>query len=257
MANDGNVNNSFRHLDLGKFPPWQLTVTLAGGEKRQIKIPYSEGDHVVGLPLGLDVPEVIAKNYKDLLCMVNGMTYIISNLTRKLDRQQQDAARYLEDANRYRLELQEVKCKIGSGMAVLQEVMTSISPSKKRKLRKEEYVPCETTTVSISEPEHLPSTRSSDTPAIPVLLVQESATEDNMNDLPLASVKRPRVEDISAGTSVDIPQVQTEMVLESIAGIGLIREPVDAMMTSSSANCLTVVDSTTLTTLTKKVIKSS
>ncbi|MCL7034972.1 hypothetical protein MKW94_026436, partial [Papaver nudicaule] len=52
--------------------------------------------------------------------MVNGMTYIISNLTRKVERQQQDAARILKDANRYRLELQELKCKI---MAVPQEVM--------------------------------------------------------------------------------------------------------------------------------------
>ncbi|MCL7052331.1 hypothetical protein MKW94_001165, partial [Papaver nudicaule] len=161
MANDENVNNSFRHLDLGKFPPWQLTVTLPDGEKRHIKIPYSEGDHVVGLPLGLDIPQVIAKNYKDLLCMVNGMTYIISNLTRKLDRQQQDAARYLDDANRYRLELQELKCKIDSGMEVSQEVMASMSSSKKRKLSTEESGPCEATSVCISEPEHLPSTRFS------------------------------------------------------------------------------------------------
>ncbi|MCL7044901.1 hypothetical protein MKW94_023723, partial [Papaver nudicaule] len=255
--NDVNVNDNFRQLDLGKLPPWQLTVSLPNGEKRHIKIPYSDGDHVVGLPLGLDVPEVIAKNYKSLLCMVNGMTYIISNLTRKLDRQQKDASRNLDDANRYRRELQEMKCKIDAGMTVSQEVMASMSSSKKRRLSTEESGPCEATSVRISEPEHLPSTRSSDTPAIPVLLVQEFATEDNVYDLPFTSAMHSRGVDVPTGTSVDSPEVQTEKLLEYVAGVGPIKEPVDAMMTSSSANRLTVVDSTTLTTANKNVIKSN
>ncbi|MCL7050808.1 hypothetical protein MKW94_013613, partial [Papaver nudicaule] len=121
--NHKKVSNNVRPLNLGVLPPWQLTVTLADGEKRLIKIPYSDGIHVLGLPLGSDVPEVVAKNYKILLCMVNGMTSVISDLTRKLDQQQQDAARSLDDANRYRFELQELMCTIDGGMAVHQEGM--------------------------------------------------------------------------------------------------------------------------------------
>ncbi|MCL7040472.1 hypothetical protein MKW94_024354, partial [Papaver nudicaule] len=106
MMNQGIVNNNPRPLDLGKFPPWQLTVTLPSGENRYIDIPYLEGNHVTGLPLGSGVPEVIASNYKALLCMVSGMTCIITNQTSELDRYQKNAARYWDDVNRYRLELQ-------------------------------------------------------------------------------------------------------------------------------------------------------
>ncbi|XP_026428063.1 uncharacterized protein LOC113323932 [Papaver somniferum] len=141
MMDNGDVDTENCPLDLGMLPPWEITVPLADIGKQNIKIPYSDGTHVVGLPLGSDVPKVIAFNYKTLLCMVNGMTSMITNLTLKLERQQKVAARHLEKMSRYRLELEEWKRTVGHGMAVLQD---PVSPSKKRKLSTEESGPCDT-----------------------------------------------------------------------------------------------------------------
>ncbi|MCL7038183.1 hypothetical protein MKW94_022351 [Papaver nudicaule] len=122
-------------------------------------------------------------------------------------------------------------------MAVFQEEMAPISPLKRRKLSIEESGPCETKAVCINEPEHLPPLISSDSPAIPVLLVQEFVTEENVDDLPLSNVKRSRGK-FPTGTSLDNLKVQSEKVLESVAGmLG------NLLITSSSANCLTFIDS--------------
>ncbi|RZC76282.1 hypothetical protein C5167_000356 [Papaver somniferum] len=248
MMNHGIVNNNSRPLDLGMFPPWQLTVTLPGGENRHIDIPYSEGTHVIGLPLGLDVPEVIASNYKALLCMVSGMTCIITNQFSDLDRYQKNTASYWEDiVNRYRLEIQELKSTMGGDMTVPQEVMASVSPSKKRKISAEESVPCETKTACIEKPEHLPPPICNEKPVTPVPLVQESVIGEDMDetdDLPLPSVKRARGEGFPTGAALSCSDVQTEKV-ESTAGFGSVGEPVEATITSTTANCPTA-DSATL-----------
>ncbi|KAI3992327.1 hypothetical protein MKX01_030048 [Papaver californicum] len=216
MMNTWDVNKKGRPLDLGMLPPWQITVTLADGEKRYIKIPYS----------------VIAFNYKTLLCMVNGMTSIITNLTLKLERREKVAAWYMEIINRYRLELEELKCTVGGGMAVPQVVMVPVSLSKKRKLSIEESGPCDTQAVCIEKPEHLPPPTSNDRPAFPVLLVQESVIEENResDDLQLTRVKR----------------LRQRCPCKRITSFCAVGEPIDATMTSTSTNCLTV-DSTTLT----------
>ncbi|RZC82198.1 hypothetical protein C5167_044983 [Papaver somniferum] len=249
MMNHGIVNNKSRPLDLGMFPPWQLSVTLPGGENRYINIPYSEGTHVIGLPLGLDVPEVIASNYKALLCMVSGMTCIINSQFLNLDRYQKNTASYWEDiVNRYRLEIQELK-------SAPQEAMASVSPSKKRKMSAEESSPCETKTVCITKPEHLPPPISIETPANPVPLVQESVIEEDMDetdDFPLPSVKRARGKDVPTGAALSCSDVQTEKV-ESVARLETTEETVDATMTSNSANCPTF-DSATLTNSTPKEV---
>ncbi|KAI3878261.1 hypothetical protein MKX03_005090 [Papaver bracteatum] len=239
-----DVEKKFRPLDLGILPPWQITVTLADGGKQHIKIPYTEGTHVIGLPLGLDVPKVIAFNYKTLLCMVNGMTSIITNLTLKLERQQKVAARHLDKMNRYRLELEELQGTVDGGMAVLQ---APVSPSKKRKLSTEESEPCDTQAVCIEKPEHLPPPTSNDRPAVPVLLVQESVIEEDMDEsdyIPLARVKRLRGENVPSSASLICSDVQTEKVEFDVAVVP-VGEPVDATMTSTSTNCLTA-DSTIL-----------
>ncbi|KAI3992324.1 hypothetical protein MKX01_030045 [Papaver californicum] len=286
LMNHGIVNNNSRPLDLGMLPPWQLSVPLPGGENRHINIPYSEGTHVIGLPLGLDVPEVIASNYKALLCMVSGMTCIITTQTSDLDRYQKTAARYLDAMNCYRLELQELKSTIGGDMMVPQEVMASVSPSKKRKMNAEESGPSETEPVCISKPENLPPPISNERPVIPVPLVQESVIEEDMDELPHTSVKSLRGEDVSKVAALSCSDVQTEKVesraevgpigepvhatttscltvdsatltssipiditpplVESVSGVGPIGEPIDATMTSTSANCL-IIDSTTVT----------
>ncbi|KAI3834085.1 hypothetical protein MKW92_052180 [Papaver armeniacum] len=254
MMNHGIVNNNSRPLDLGMFPPWKLTVTLPCGENHHIDIPYSEGTHVIGLPLGLDVPEVIASNYKALLCMVSGMTCIITNQFSDLDRYQKNTASYWEDiVNRYRLEIQELKSTMGGDMTVPQEAMASVFPSKKRKMSAEESVPCETKTACIEKPEQLPPPIYNEKPATPVPLVQESVIgEEDMDDLTLPSVKRARGEDVPTGAALSCSDVQTEKV-ESVARLEPTGETVDATMTSTSANCLTV-DSATLTSLTPKEI---
>ncbi|KAI3888209.1 hypothetical protein MKW92_044581 [Papaver armeniacum] len=246
MMDNGDVE--IRPLDLGILPPWKITVTLAdGGGKQHIKIPYLEGTHVVGLPLGLDVPKVIAFNYKTLLCMVNGMTSIITNLTLKLERQQKVAARHLDKMNRYRLELEELQRTVDGGMAVLQVVMAPVSPSKKRKLGTDESGPCDTHAVCIEKPEHLPLPTPSDRPDVPVLLVQESVLEEDMDeldDLPLTRVKRLRGANLPTSASLACSDVQTEKD-DSDAAVVPVGEPVDATITSTSTNCLTV-DSTIL-----------
>ncbi|KAI3843587.1 hypothetical protein MKW92_053893, partial [Papaver armeniacum] len=56
MMNHGFVDN-FHPSNLGEFPPWHIAVTVAGGETRHINIPNPDGNHVIGLPLGFDVPE--------------------------------------------------------------------------------------------------------------------------------------------------------------------------------------------------------
>ncbi|KAI3965485.1 hypothetical protein MKW92_032613 [Papaver armeniacum] len=242
MMDNGDVE--IRPLDLGILPPWKITVTLADGGKQHIKIPYLEGTHVVGLPLGLDVPKVIAFNYKTLLCMVNGMTSIITNLTLKLERQQKVAARHLDKMNRYRLELEELQRTVDGGMAVLQ---APVSPSKKRKLGTDESGPCDTHAVCIEKPEHLPLPTPSDRPDVPVLLVQESVLEEDMDeldDLPLTRVKRLRGANLPTSASLACSDVQTEKD-DSDAAVVPVGEPVDATITSTSTNCLTV-DSTIL-----------
>ncbi|XP_026418921.1 uncharacterized protein LOC113314339 isoform X2 [Papaver somniferum] len=244
IMDNGDVYKNLRPLDLGALPPWDITVTLANGGMQNIKIPYSEGAHVVGLPLGSDVPKVIASNYKTLLCMVNGMTSIITDLTLKLDRQQKVAARHLDKMSRYRVELEGWKRTVGHGMAVLQ---APVSPSKKRKLSTEESGPCDTQEVCIEKPEHLPPPTSSDKPAIPALLVQESVIEEDMDesdDLPLTRAKRLRGENLPSSASLTCSNVQTEKV-ESVAGVVPVGESVDATMTSTSTKCQTV-DSTAL-----------
>lgn len=59
------------------------------------------GNHVIGLPLGLDVPEVIAGHFEVLLRMVQGMRDVITGVVRDLAQCQQDAARFCQDANCY------------------------------------------------------------------------------------------------------------------------------------------------------------
>ncbi|MCL7023385.1 hypothetical protein MKW94_022991, partial [Papaver nudicaule] len=113
--------------------------------------------------------------------MVNGMACIITNLTRNSDRHKRVAARYWDDVNCYRLELKELKSKIAGSVAVPQEMMAPVSPSKKRKMSAEESGPCETKEVCISQPEHLPPPRSDERPDIPVLQVQESVTEEDVD----------------------------------------------------------------------------
>ncbi|KAI3923109.1 hypothetical protein MKX01_014492 [Papaver californicum] len=279
-------NNALPHFEQAMVPmrpprPPQISVcflidsfNLPGGENRHINIPYSEGAHVIGLPLGLDVPEVIASNYKALLCMVSGMTCIITNQTSELDRYQKTAARYWDAMNCYRLELQELKSTIGGDMTVPQEVMRNLAHLKKEP-------------VCISKLENLPPPISNERPAIPVPLVQESVIEEDMDetdDLPHTSVKRLRGEDVSTGATLSCSDVQAEKVesrakvgtigetvhatttscltvdsatltssipiditpplVKSVAGVGPIGEPIDAKMTSTSANCL-IIDSTT------------
>ncbi|RZC53888.1 hypothetical protein C5167_012743 [Papaver somniferum] len=147
---NGDVDKRIRPLDLGMLPPWEITVNLADGGRQNIKIPYSEGTHVVGLPLGSDVPKVIASNYETLLCMVNGMTSIITDLTLKLEQQQKVAACRLDNLNRFRLELEELTCTVGGGMAVPR---APVSPSKKRKLSTEISGPCDTQAVCLEKPD--------------------------------------------------------------------------------------------------------
>ncbi|RZC61956.1 hypothetical protein C5167_023701 [Papaver somniferum] len=207
---NGDVDKRIRPLDLGMLPPWEITVTLADGGKQNIKIPYSEGTHAVGLPLGSDVPNVIASNYKTLLCMVNGMTSIISNPTLKLEQQQKVAACHLDNLNRFRFE--ELTCTVGAGMAVPQ---APVSPSKKRKLSTEVSGPCDTQEVCLEKPEHLPPPTSNDKPTIPALLVQESMIEENIDesdDLTLTRVKRLRGENVSTIASLTCSDAHTEKV---------------------------------------------
>ncbi|KAI3886235.1 hypothetical protein MKW92_038786, partial [Papaver armeniacum] len=56
MMSHGFVDN-FRPINLGEFPPRHIIVLVAGGKTRHINIPNPEGDNMIGLPLGLDVPE--------------------------------------------------------------------------------------------------------------------------------------------------------------------------------------------------------
>ncbi|MCL7040698.1 hypothetical protein MKW94_002555, partial [Papaver nudicaule] len=123
MMNHGFVNNSFRPLDLGNFPPWRISVTVAGGETRHIHIPNSKGNHVIGLPLGSDIPEVIAGRYEGLLRMVQGMRDVIRDIIRYLARCQQDAVRFWQNANRYYCELEELKFRMAGNMVVSQDSM--------------------------------------------------------------------------------------------------------------------------------------
>ncbi|KAI3888588.1 hypothetical protein MKX03_031357 [Papaver bracteatum] len=260
MMDNGDVDKNFRPLDLGALPPWQITVTLADGEKQYIKIPYSEVTHVAGLPLGFSTSvvsnfvsfhfSVIASNYKTLLCMVNGMTSIITNLTLKLEQQQKVAACQLDNLDRFHLELlEELTCTVGGGMAVSQAQPSSCTFYRllflhpKRKLSTEESGPCDTQAVCIEKLEHLPPPTSNDRPVIPVLLVQQSVIEEDMNEsdnLPLTRVKRLRGENVPTSASLSCFDMQTEKV-ESDAGVLPVREPVDATMTSTSANCLTTL----------------
>ncbi|KAI3965482.1 hypothetical protein MKW92_032610 [Papaver armeniacum] len=259
MMNTGFVDNAFRPLDLGNFPPWHITVTVAGGETRHINIPYPEGNRVIGLPLGFDVPEVIAGRYEELLQMVQGMRDLITGIVRDLARCQldaarfrQDAARFCKDANHYYYELEELKLTMGGNMGVSQVLMPPVSSPKKRKLRKvsssrkrklgtEESGLSETQAVCIKKPEHLRPPKSNDRPSTPGLLVQESVIEDNMDE----SDVLPQREDVPSSAALVCSDVQTEKV-ESVAGVVPIRQSVDASALCTSANCLTV-DSTTLT----------
>ncbi|KAI3965483.1 hypothetical protein MKW92_032611 [Papaver armeniacum] len=257
MTNNEVVDKQIRPLDLGNFPPWNVIVTLAGGETCQINIPHPLGNPVIGLPLGLDVPQVIAGRYQALLRMVQGMRDVITHLVRDLARCQQDAAcfwhdaarsrqdaaRFWQDANRFYCELEELKSTMGDNVVVSQDLMAPVSPSKKRKLNTEESGLSETQVVIIEKPEHLPPTKSNDRPSIPCLLVQESVIEENMDE----SDDLPQREDVSTSTALVCSDLQTEKV-ESVAGVVPVGESVDASVTCTSANCLTV-DSTTLTIL--------
>ncbi|XP_026419029.1 uncharacterized protein LOC113314457 [Papaver somniferum] len=176
--------------------------------------------------------------------MVNGMTSVITSLTLKLERQEKVAARYLENVNRYRLELEELKRTLDGGQEVPQ---TPASPSKKRKLSTVESGPCDTQAVFIEKPEHLPPPKPNYWPATAVLLVQESVIEENMeelDDLPLPRVKRSRCQDVPTSASLICSEKQTEKV-DSVAGVVPVGESVDATTTSTSGNCPTA-DSATL-----------
>ncbi|KAI3834084.1 hypothetical protein MKW92_052179 [Papaver armeniacum] len=252
MMNTGFVDNAFRPLDLGNFPPWHITVTVAGGETRHINIPYPEGNRVIGLPLGFDVPEVIAGRYEELLRMVQGMRDLITGIVRDLAQCQldaarfrQDAARFCKDANHYYYELEELKLTMGGNMGVSQVLMPPVSSPKKRKLRKvspsrkrklgtEESGLSETQAVCIKKPEHLRPPKSNDRPSTPGLLVQESVIEDNMDE----SDVLPQREDVPTSAALVWSDVQTEKV-ESVAGVVPIRQSVDA-----SALCSNSIDIT-------------
>ncbi|RZC76283.1 hypothetical protein C5167_000412 [Papaver somniferum] len=249
MMNTGFVDNAFRPLDLGNFPPWHITVTVAGGETRHINIPYPMTNNVIGLPLSLGVPEVIAGRYEVLLRMVQGMRDLITGIVRDLAQCQQDAAHFredaarfrqdairfkqdaarcLQDANRYYCELEKLKFRMGGKVVVSKVLMSPVSSSKKRKLGTEESGLSETQEVCIEKPEHLPPPKSKDWPSI-----QESVIEKNM----VESDEVPRRED-----------VQTEKV-EFVAGVVPIRESVDASTICTSANCLNVDSWSTLSNL--------
>ncbi|KAI3878262.1 hypothetical protein MKX03_005091 [Papaver bracteatum] len=196
MMNDEVVDKQIRPLDLGNFPPWNVIIN----------IPHPLGNPVIGLPLGLDVPQVISGRYQALLRMVQGMR-----------------------------ELEELKSRMGGNMVDSQDLMAPVSPSKKRKLSTEESGLSETQAVCIEKSEHLPPPVSN-----PCLLVQESVIEENMDE----SDVLPRREDVPGSAALVCSEVQTEKV-ESLTGVVPVGESVDASVTCTSANCLTV-DSTTL-----------
>ncbi|KAI3878263.1 hypothetical protein MKX03_005092 [Papaver bracteatum] len=247
MMNTGFVDNAFRLLDLGNFPPWHITVTVAGGETRHINIPYPMGNNVIGLPLGLDVPQVIAGNYEVLLRMVQGMRDLITGIVRDLAQCQQDAARFCQSANHYYYELEELKLRMGDTpkkapvSSPKKRKLHKVSTSRKRKLGTEESGLSETQAVCIEKHEHLPPQKSNDSPAIPALLVQESVIEEKMDELD----DFPRCEDVPTSAALVCSDVQTEKV-ESVAGVVPVRQSVDASTLCTSANCLTA-DRTTLT----------
>ncbi|KAI3924800.1 hypothetical protein MKW98_031051 [Papaver atlanticum] len=245
MMNTGVVDNAFRPLDLSNFPPWHITVTVAGGETRHINIPYPMGNNVIGLPLGLSVPEVIAGHYEVLLRMVQGMRDLITGIVRDLAQCQQDAARFCQSANHYYYELEELKLRMGGNVAPVssstKRKLHKVSSSRKRKLGTEKSGLSETQAVCIEKPEHLPPPKSNDRPSIPGLLVQESVIEENMDELD----DLPRCEDVPTSAALVCSDVQTEKV-ESVAGVVPVRQSVDASTLCTTAKCLTV-DSTTVT----------
>ncbi|XP_026418443.1 uncharacterized protein LOC113313877 isoform X2 [Papaver somniferum] len=235
MMNTGFVDNAFRPLDLGNFPPWHITVTVAGGETRHINIPYPMTNNVIGLPLSLGVPEgmrdLITGIVRDLAQCQQDAAHFREDAARfRQDaiRFKQDAARCLQDANRYYCELEKLKFRMGGKVVVSKVLMSPVSSSKKRKLGTEESGLSETQEVCIEKPEHLPPPKSKDWPSI-----QESVIEKNM----VESDEVPRRED-----------VQTEKV-EFVAGVVPIRESVDASTICTSANCLNVDSWSTLSNL--------
>ncbi|KAI3924799.1 hypothetical protein MKW98_031050 [Papaver atlanticum] len=227
MTNTGVVDKKFRPLDLGNFPPWHVTVTIGGGETRHINIPCPE-NNVIGLPLGLDVPEVISGRYEGLLCMVQGMRDVITNIVQDLARCQQDATRFWQDAvcfwqdatrfhqdaKRYYHELEELKFRMGGKVVVSRDLMTPVSPSKKRKLN----------TAALVKHRQFES------------VIKKNM--DELDDLPLTRVKRWRRQDVPTSASLICSEVKIEKV-ETVAGVVPVRESVDATMTSTSANCPT------------------
>ncbi|KAI3965484.1 hypothetical protein MKW92_032612 [Papaver armeniacum] len=120
-----------------------------------------------------------------------------------------------------------------------------VSPSKKRKLCTEDSGPCDTQAVCFEKAENLPPPTSNDKPAIPALLVQESVIEEEIDESDgLPRAKRLRGENVPTSASLTCSDVQTENV-ESDAGVVPVGDSIDATMTSTSANCLTV-DSTSV-----------
>ncbi|KAI3992330.1 hypothetical protein MKX01_030051 [Papaver californicum] len=233
MTNHGFVDN-FRPLNLGEFPPWHIIVTIAGRETGRINIPNLEGNRVIGLPLGFDVPEVIAGHYERLLRMVQDMRDVITDTVRDLARSQQDAARFWQDANRYYCELEELKFKNGwshggfsgfHGMFFSLDMAPPVSPTKKRKMIPGESVPWEAKVAQFHQPEHL------------TLSIRSRG--DNENDILITSVKCLQEKFVNKETSLYCSEVQTETG-ESLEFAEPIAESVEATMTSSSTMCQTV-----------------
>ncbi|KAI3936870.1 hypothetical protein MKW98_020575, partial [Papaver atlanticum] len=81
-------HKSHHPLDLGKCPSWHFPVTVGGAKFRYVDIPSPDDKYVIGLPLGSDVPKVIANSYECLLRMVSGMRNVITDTIQESSRYQ-------------------------------------------------------------------------------------------------------------------------------------------------------------------------
>ncbi|KAI3924804.1 hypothetical protein MKW98_031055 [Papaver atlanticum] len=212
-SRDEGVRYRSHPLDLGKFPSWDFPVNVGGKKIRYVDIRSPDDKHVIGLPLGSDVPKVIADNYKGLLCMVSGMRNIITDTIQESSRYQQVAALCSDEVNHYRREYSKLLSTVGGGTGKLEHVLSSG-----------------------------PKT----VPANATLLVQESYTKENENDRPLDIGKGSQGKGI-----VDIrnlsscPEVGTTSI-DSLESGEITDEPMEVTSKTSSSNCPTA-DSTVLT----------
>ncbi|XP_026415628.1 uncharacterized protein LOC113311011 [Papaver somniferum] len=209
-SRDEGVRHRSHPLDLGKFPSWDFPVTVGGKKIRYVDIHSPDDKHVIGLPLGLDVPKVIADNYKGLLRMVSGMRNIITDTIQETARYKNVAALRSGEVNYYRREYSKLLSAVGGGK--LEDVLSSG-----------------------------PKTVSAAT-----LLAQESYTKENENDRPLDIGKASQgkgVVDIRNLSSS--PEVETTLI-DSLESGEITDEPMEVTSKTSSSDCLTP-DSTALT----------